>query len=728
MPHFEDFQKVKIMLGDAQSADEDNRDQVREAHHFLDKRDGQWEPDVTQSMTGRPRYTFDMCNPVVDQIAGEMEQADFDIKIRPAGGDATKDLAKTFDGLIRNIENLSNATDVFNAAGRSMVTGGMDGWRIITDWAQSTSMDQDLFIVKIANFVDRVWFDPSSEKQDRSDANYCFVLQSLSMDEYKEKFPEGSQQSVSQGVQDNVYFNKAESIIVGEFLYREPTDIELVMMSNDAVYEAEQLEPVLDELLAAGITEVRRRVRKGHKVFSRLFDGQDWLAPKEAMVFEWLPVIPTYANFKISENKVIYRGVVEKLIDPQRVYNYAKSREIEEGALAPRAKFWGTREQFINDTDTLQTMNTNANPVQTYTHVEGQPAPFWTGGAQINPGLQVTASDAAQSLQVAAGLFSANMGANPGLQSGTAIELQQNKGDTGTIKYFKSQEIAICHTARILISAIPKTYDTKRQIRILNEDGSFEMTTLNDNVLDEDTGQMVMLNDLSKGLYDVTCDVGPAFKNRQQETARALVELAEIVPGIAQMGADVLLGSINAPGVDIIQERVRAQMVQSGGIPADQLTDEEQAQRKAAQAAAAQQPKEPSPEQKAADSLLLDAETNRANIQSQIEDRAKKFELDLEKTKIDAEDSDQKLQLENRKLDQTESSNQTKAEQTEDTNLMKLRQQQFDQQKEITELSLKLTEMEHAAGHQLDAEVESNRSTVDVKNMSTEALLAEIGV
>ena len=73
MPHFEDFQKVKIMLGDAQSADEDNRDQVREAHHFLDKRDGQWEPDVTQSMTGRPRYTFDMCNPVVDQIAGEME-------------------------------------------------------------------------------------------------------------------------------------------------------------------------------------------------------------------------------------------------------------------------------------------------------------------------------------------------------------------------------------------------------------------------------------------------------------------------------------------------------------------------------------------------------------------------------------------------------------------------------------------------------------------------------
>lgn len=710
MPHFEDFQKVKIMLGDAQSADEDNRDQVREAHHFLDKRDGQWEPDVTQSMTGRPRYTFDMCNPVVDQIAGEMEQADFDIKIRPAGGDATKDLAKTFDGLIRNIENLSNATDVFNAAGRSMVTGGMDGWRIITDWAQSTSMDQDLFIVKIANFVDRVWFDPSSEKQDRSDANYCFVLQSLSMDEYKEQFPEGSKQSVSQGVQDNVYFNKAESIIVGEFLYREPTDIKLVMMSNDAVYEAEQLEPVLDELLAAGITEVRRRTRKGHKVFSRMFDGQDWLKAKEPMVFEWLPVIPTYANFKISENKVIYRGVVEKLIDPQRVYNYAKSREIEEGALAPRAKFWGTREQFVNDTDTLQTMNTNANPIQTYTHVDNQPPPFWTGGAQINPGLQVTAQDAAQSLQVAAGLFSANMGANPGLQSGTAIELQQNKGDTGTIKYFKSQEIAICHTARILISAIPKTYDTKRQIRILNEDGSFEMTTLNDNVLDEETGNMVMLNDLSKGLYDVTCDVGPAFKNRQQETARALVELAEIVPGIAQMGADVLLGSINAPGVDIIQERVRAQMVQSGGIPVDQLSDEEKQQLQAAQQAAAQQPQEPTPEEKIGEAELKKAQADEANTQSIIEDRNKQFELEVEKTKINAEDTDQKmnleaqkmqiesqkmqlesqkLQLDSRKLDMQQNANQTKASQQEDVNEMKLNEQQFSQQQAQIDMLMK---------------------------------------
>ena len=130
MIDFEDVIVVNKLLMDAQEAESDNREKVREAHHFLDKRDGQWEPDIINRMQNRPRYTFDKCNPIVDDIAGEMESADFDIRVRPAGGQATKDMAKTIDGLIRNIENMSNATAIFNAAGREMVAAGFAGWEV----------------------------------------------------------------------------------------------------------------------------------------------------------------------------------------------------------------------------------------------------------------------------------------------------------------------------------------------------------------------------------------------------------------------------------------------------------------------------------------------------------------------------------------------------------------------------------------------------------------------
>jgi len=252
-------------------------------------------------MTGRPRYTFDKCNPVVDSIAGEMEQAEFGIKVRPAGGEASKDLAKLYDGMIRNIESMSNAKHVYNAAGRKMVSAGFDAWEVVQDWADTDSMDQDLFIRKIANAVDRVWFDPGAEMQDMSDANYAFVLQTLTKDEYVDKFPKGTKQSVGDQRTEEVYSYKPKLIVVGRFLYKKKLIKELVLMSNNAVYEVdEKFESVEKELSEQGITEVRRRKKKSHKVMSRLFDGSNWLSDEEETVFSYIPVIPTYGNFVIS--------------------------------------------------------------------------------------------------------------------------------------------------------------------------------------------------------------------------------------------------------------------------------------------------------------------------------------------------------------------------------------------------------------------------------------------
>ena len=43
--------------------------------------------------------------------------------------------------------------------------------------------------------------------------------------------------------------------------------------------------------------------------------GMDWLNDEQTTVFNQVPVIPAFANFKIFENKILYRGMVEKTID-----------------------------------------------------------------------------------------------------------------------------------------------------------------------------------------------------------------------------------------------------------------------------------------------------------------------------------------------------------------------------------------------------------------------------
>jgi len=632
---YEDHQSVLNLLSACQEADHDNREMAREAHLFIDKRDGQWEPYWWEANQNKPRYTFDNVNPIVDQVASEIEQADFDIRVSPAGGNATKDIASTYDGLIRNIENLSNARQVYSQAARGMITGGFDAWRVSQKFVDDNSFDQDIVIEKIGNPVDRVWFDPAAELQDKSDSRYAFVLHPMAVDEYRSRWPEGSEESVSDDREGDAYYDKAEAIVVGEFLYVESEDRELVLMSNGQTHEVnEDFEKVVDDLAMIGVTEVRRRTRKAHKVCSRFFDNKDWLEDDRETVFNRIPVIPAYANFKIFEGKTLYWGVVEKLLDPQRVLNYAMSRSIEEGALAPRAKYWMTPAQAAGHEDEIATLNTNSNPVQFFNPDPEFPAvPQQQGGAQVNQGLSMIAQSMQGMINATAGMFAANMGDNPNAQSGVAIRQLQNKGDNGTYKYSRSMEIAIAATGRLIKDAIPKVYDTQRTVRVLREDESFDMASINQQAIDNETGEIVTINDLSVGSYDVICKAGPSFKNRQEETLEAITNLAQVDPSIMQIAGDLMLQSVNTPAASQIAERKRAQMLQQGLIPQSQMTEEEIMEMQQAQMMAqGQQAPDPAMVLAQAEQMKAEAEMMRSQIEMQkLQNEQMKLQLEAQK-------------------------------------------------------------------------------------------------
>lgn len=632
---FDSHQTVITLMKSAQQADHDNREKARESHLFIDKRDGQWEPYWWNNNAGKPRYTFDMVNPIVDQVVAEIEQSDFDIKVSPQSGPASKETAMVMDGLIRNIESISRAKDIYIKAGRGMATCGYDGWMVTHRYSDSESFEQDLVVEEIPNFVDRVWFDPAAYKQDKSDAQYAFLLHPMSKSEYVARWPEGSQASVPDDREGNAYYEKTEVVVVGQMFYVRRKPVELALMSNGAVYEVtKDFEKIIDELDVAGLKVVRRRTANKTAVNSRFFDASDWLEESEETIFDRIPIIPIYGNYKVNENKTIYWGVVEKLLDPQRVLNYSLSREIEEGALAPRAKYWMTLTQAAGHEDALATMNTNSDPVQFFNPDPENPgAPQQQGGAQVNPGLRTISEAMRQLIGQTAGMFAASMGDNPGLQSGVAIQQLQTKGDNGTIKYFRALESGIASTGDILVKAIPKVYDTRRIVRLLHEDNTTEMVTLNDQVVDTQTGQMVTLNDLTKGQYSVLCRAGPSFRNKQQETIETIIEIAKVDPSIIGMSGDILLNAIPTSAAMQIGERKRQQMIAQGLIPESQMTDDEK--QEAAQRAQSQgQQQDPNMVLAQAEMAKAQAEQMRAQVELQ------KLQLETAKIQLEA----QKLQ------------------------------------------------------------------------------------
>jgi hypothetical protein len=650
MIDYNDWSEVQNLLKSDQEADHDRREKSREVESFLHVPDGQWDDDrIRQKMDAMYRGTFDMCNPIVDQIATEVENQDYSVSAAPTDAEGSEKQADFMAGMIRAIQSWSKADDlVYKPATRVCIESGYAVAEVTQEWADADVMEQDLFLRIIPNAVDRVWIDQGSVNPDWSDANHGHVMQALTADAAKRKFPNIDRELVSVGSDRGTVTTtgtKPDVITIGRIVYRKPVDRELVLMSDNRVLLAdEEFESIKAELADVGIEEVRRRTRKTFEVKSRLYDGADWLTEEEDTVFSILPLAPMYGNHRVADNKVWWRGAIEKLMDSQRVYNYSESRNVSDTALAPKEKIVATLKQMAGHSG-WSTLNTNSDPALPYTVDEKAPPPFKIGGPQPNAGILSLSENMRRNITQSASMFASNMGDNPGLQSGIAIERLQDAGNSGADKYINARRIMGGRVYEILADAIPKTYDSTRSAFILGEDGKGSVEKINDTVIDNETGKPVVVNDLSKGRYQVTCKAGKSFTSRQAEGSAALLELGQVKPDALENSMDIVYAGMSFPGSEDMAERERERLLQVGASPASQMSDEEKAQAQAAAEAAQNQP------DPAMELLRIEQEKNQqqaANDQSknavaEINAETKRMEV-IQKSRVDSANLDLKTQ------------------------------------------------------------------------------------
>jgi hypothetical protein len=480
-------------------------------------------------------------------------------------------------------------------------------------------------------------------------------------------------------------------------------------MTDGSVYEDnDDFKTIVDEKALAGIFidknekgEEMRRTRQSWRVYSRLFDGSDWLGEEEETVFDYIPLVPLYGNFDIVDDNVVYFGKLENLYDPQRVLNYALSRDIEDGALSPSPTIWMT--DSMAEGNDYSDMNTSRDPVRIFNIDDQNPGltPQYTGGPQQSQGLQTTIQNAMQMINTSSNTFNAQQGNANAQQSGIAGLQQIEQGNVGNIKWFKDIEVAWTQVGKILINAIPRVYDATRQVRILDEDGSYDIVTLNEIVFDQQTGKNISLNDLSIGEYDVVCEVGPAFNSAQKEAARSIEAMLAASPEISPMVLDVLFSNKKEPGMDIIAERLREQAFNNKLIPEDQWTDEERQKVAEQQALAAQQPPQEDPMMVAARAEEAKAQADMAAAQIKQMEVQGKQQVDMARIQLEQ----QKLQLDAAKFERDKSDKYNVDLINADQNQQKI---DLQAQKQVQELALKLTELEQKIGQQLNSEFQSN--------------------
>ena len=113
--NFTDHKNFLSMVVESQTQEKEERESSGDQRTFM--LNTMWDDKIKRAMARRYLGEFDQITPILDQITGEMTNSDFAISVSPAGGGATEDTAETYAGLIRNIENISNADQIYSAVG-----------------------------------------------------------------------------------------------------------------------------------------------------------------------------------------------------------------------------------------------------------------------------------------------------------------------------------------------------------------------------------------------------------------------------------------------------------------------------------------------------------------------------------------------------------------------------------------------------------------------------------
>ena len=113
----------------------------------------------------------------------------------------------------------------------------------------------------------------------------------------------------------------------------------------------------------------------------------------------------------------------------------------------------------------------------------------------------------------------------------------------------------------ILVDLIPKVMDGERIAHILLEDDTEATMVLNQTITDQQTGQSVIVNDVTLGRFNVTVDMGPSFLTRRLEASNAMMEFIEAIPAAGPLTADLIARNTDWPGADLFADRLKKGLV-----------------------------------------------------------------------------------------------------------------------------------------------------------------------
>lgn len=531
----------------------------------------QWPEEIKnqRALENRPCLTYNKIPSFLRQVINDSRQNKPAISIHPVDSGSDVEVAEILTGLIRSIEQSSSADIAYDTAVDNAVTGGIGYIKINLDYVSDDSFDLDIKIDRIVNPL-TVYGDHRSTAGDSSDWDYAFIVDDISINEFKSKYPDAKTTSW-EDTNTSIGWFEDDNVRVAEYWLRKKEEATIYKLSNGSVLDESSYKEIEEILPALGISLEATRKVASNKICQYIITSNEILETNE-WPGKYIPIVPVYGDEVWSEGRRYWLSLFRDAKDAQRSFNYWHTSATEKVALDTKAPWIGKKGTFDSDNN-WQTANTKNHAKLEY---DGLIPPFRT------PAGGVPASDLAMTVQAndqikaIIGIYDSSLGAAGNETSGKAIIARQRISNIATFHFIDNLTRAIRHVGRIIVELIPYVYKEDRIIRVLGEDGNSESVQVN--IKNPPLG-LDKLYDLSVGKYDVTVSSGPAYNTRREESVEQMVELIRVYPQGAPLLADLLAKNLDWPSADEISKRFKSMLPpQVQGIDPAQGATNQQAQ------------------------------------------------------------------------------------------------------------------------------------------------------
>ena len=503
-----------------------------------------WDDAMISTTQLSYRGQFDILKKAGRQIISDLASNPIQVDFEPKD-EKRDDAGDVADGLYRADDNTNQSIESYEVGKQESVVCGFGAWEMYHEYVTMKNGDKNQVIKRkpIMEANNTVFFDPNAQLLDKSDAKYCSVLRAYSPDGYRDLVTELTGEDPGEVSVESFKFpehsytfpwvgGEGKKIYVVSFYHLEKIKDKILTMSNPFGESMElkesDLKDVMDDMLDTGFEiEGEPKEIERWQCTKYIASGKEILS-SDVVAGEHIPIIPVYGERAYIEGELHYEGVTRLAKDPSRLRDFMMSYLADIVSRSPRQKpiFW---QDQIAGFEYMYSENGPDNNypylLQNRTTLEGGDLPIGPIGVMPEQKVPQPLIDAIPLIREAVEDV-----ANPGIPqdvadpdtSGKAILAMQNRLDMQSMIYQEHYKHAKRRDGVVWASMASEIYDVPRRVKLELPDGTRKDTQIMESVVDKETGDIVMLNDMRNVEFDVFSKISTSYSSQKEQTIEKL--------------------------------------------------------------------------------------------------------------------------------------------------------------------------------------------------------------